>query len=247
MAKRGGSTKRRSAARTSRKRAVRSGPGTASPKPARRADAPADRETEQRILDAARAVFIRRGTTGARMQEIAREAGVNQALLHYYFRSKDRLSAAVFEQFASRLFPMLLQTLGGDYPLDEKIERIIALYLDNLSRNPFLPGYLLSELHHHPQRVEQLLTAATGASPGKVLPPVIKKLGAQIAEQVAAGAMRPIAPEQFAANLVSLCIFPFAARPLLATVFAMDDAAFNRFIDQRRTELPAFFRNALRP
>src|SRR6266571_4260065 len=85
--------------------------------------------TEQRILEAARAVFLRRGTAGARMQEIAHEARVNQALLHYYFRSKERLSAAVLQQVASRIFPALVQTLGGDLSLDEKVERLVTIYL----------------------------------------------------------------------------------------------------------------------
>ncbi|MEO5816328.1 MAG: TetR/AcrR family transcriptional regulator [Gemmatimonadaceae bacterium] len=206
-----------------------------------------DGETEQRILDAARAVFLRRGTAGARMQEIAQEAGVNQALLHYYFRSKEGLSTAVFQHIASRIFPALVQTLSADISIDEKIDRLVALYLDTLMRNPFLPGYLISELHHHPERVSQLLSSALGAAPGHVLPPLFEKLGVQINERVAAGEMRPIAPEQFAVNLISLCIFPFAARPMLHVVFGMDDAAFVRFIEQRKTELPAFFRNALRP
>src|SRR6266496_3997155 len=100
-----------------------------------------DGETESRILAAATAVFVRRGTAGARMQEIAKEAGVNQALLHYYFRSKERLSGAVFQQFASRMFPAVVQVLGGEVSLAEKIDRIVALYLENLSANPFLPAY----------------------------------------------------------------------------------------------------------
>src|SRR3954464_15426129 len=104
--------------------------------PDARREAPKDRETEQKILDAARSVFIRRVTAGARMQEIAKEAGVNQALLHYYFRSKERLSTAVFQQFAARVFPAVIHALGGDASIDEKIDRIIALYLDNLSANP---------------------------------------------------------------------------------------------------------------
>ncbi len=206
-----------------------------------------DGETEQRILDAARTVFLRRGSAGARMQEIAQEAGVNQALLYYYFRSKERLSGAVFQQIAGRIFPALTQTLGAEISLDEKIDRLVALYLENLSQNPFIPGYLLSELHHHPERVQQLLTSAIGAEPGRVLPPLFEKLGKQIDERVRAGTMRRIAPEQFAINLISLCIFPFAARPMLSIIFGMDDRAFARFIEQRKTDLPAFFRNALRP
>ena len=208
---------------------------------------PRDGETKQRILDPARAVFLRRGTAGARMQEIAREAGVNQALLHYYFRSKEGLSSAVFKQIAARIFPALVKTLGADISLDEKIDGLVALYLENLSRNPFLPGYLLSELHHHPERIPELLASAIGAEPGRVLPPLFEQLGRQINLRVEAGTMRPIAPEQFAINLISLCIFPFAARPMLSVVFGMDDDAFTRFIEQRKTELPAFFRNALRP
>ena len=208
---------------------------------------PADLETQQRILDAAQTVFIRRGTSGARMSEIANEAGVNQALLHYYFRSKERLSQAVFQQLATRLFPALIQTLASDASLDEKIEQLVAIYLDNLSRSPFIPGYLLSELHHHPERTSQLLALAGGGDPTRLMSPILERLQRQIDDAVHAGTMRPITPQQFAVNIISLCIFPFAARLLIATVFAMNDAAFARFIEERKTELPKFIRAALRP
>jgi TetR/AcrR family transcriptional regulator len=206
-----------------------------------------DKDAEQQILEAARTVFLRRGTAGARMQEIAREAGVNQALLHYYFRSKERLSAAVFQQVASRLFPALVQTLGADISLDEKIDALVAVYIDHLSQNPFVPGYLISELHHHPERVQQLLAAAIGADPLAVMPALLKKLEKQIDERIRAGTMRRIQPQQLVINIVSLCIFPFAARPMLTIAFGLDDAGFARFISQRRKELPEFVRNALRP
>jgi TetR/AcrR family transcriptional regulator len=206
-----------------------------------------DKDTEQQILNAARTVFLRRGTAGARMQEIAREAGVNQALLHYYFRSKERLSAAVFQQIASRLFPALVQTLGADISLDDKIDAIVGVYLDNISQNPFVPGYLISELHHHPERVQQLLAVAIGTDPLAVMPALMKQLEKQIDERVRAGTMRRIQPQQLVINIVSLCIFPFAARPMLTIAFGLDDAAFARFIAQRRKELPDFIRNALRP
>jgi AcrR family transcriptional regulator len=203
--------------------------------------------TEQKILDAARAVFLRRGTAGARMQEIAREAGVNQALLHYYFRSKERLSAAVLQQVASRIFPALVHTVSSESSLDEKIDGLIAIYLDTLSENLFVPGYLLSEVHHNPEGVEKLLSGAVGANPKTVAPLVLMKLESQINEQVKAGNMRPIKAQQFLINLISLCVFPFAARPMLKLVLGMDDAAFTRFIEQRKKELPQFFRSALRP
>src|SRR5829696_1324442 len=84
-----------------------------------------DGDTEQRILEAARRVFVQRGTAGARMQEIAEEAGVNQALLHYYFRSKDGLAATVFSEAASRLLPTIVRILGSDESLEGKVERFV--------------------------------------------------------------------------------------------------------------------------
>lgn len=181
------------------------------------------------------------------MQEIAAEAGVNQALLHYYFRSKERLSIAVFEQMASSLFPALIQTLGSDMTIDQKIDAIVGLYLEHLSRNPFLPGYILSELHHHPDRIPHMLATATGIDPSTMLARVFAKLGQQIDAEVRAGRMRPITPQQFAANLISLCVFPFAARPMLMMAFGHDESGFARFIEERKADLPRYIRNAIRP
>ena len=206
-----------------------------------------DKHTEEKILLAARTVFLRRGTAGARMQEIAEEAGVNQALLHYYFRSKERLSAAVFQQVARQLFPRLFQTLASDLPLDEKTDRIVNAYIDILSQNLFIPAYVLSELHHHPERAEQILISGMGSVPSEVLSPVIAKLKSQIDAAVKAGTMRPITPQEFIVNLLSLCVFPFAARPLLAVALGFDDRRFATFLKQRRKRLPEFIRMALRP
>jgi AcrR family transcriptional regulator len=204
-------------------------------------------DTERRILDAAHEVFFRRGTAGARMQEIADEAGVNKALLHYYFRSKERLADAVFERAAKRLIPPLLGIMGSDAPLEVKVEGAIAHYLEVLADSPALPGYVLSELHHHPERMRRLLATATGGPAEGFAAQVLTRLGAQIEERVRAGTMRPIQPEQFAVNLISLCLFPFAARPMFRVAFAWDDAAFAAFLQERRRELPAFFLSALRP
>src|SRR5258708_38066046 len=110
-----------------------------------------DGDTERRILDAAHAVFVRRGTAGARMQEIAAEAGVNQALLHYYFRTKDRLAQAAFQRAASELMPAVIQAPGSDGDLESKAARVLALEPDHLSPATFPSRYLLSKIHPHTQ------------------------------------------------------------------------------------------------
>src|SRR5687768_9028184 len=117
-----------------------------------------EKVTEDRILDAANDVFMRHGTGGSRMQEIAEHAGVNKALLHYYFRSKERLAEAVFKRAAQRLMPTILRIMASDDPLEDKVRAVIGHYMDVLNRTPYLPGYLLSEMHHHPERLEQLVT-----------------------------------------------------------------------------------------
>jgi TetR/AcrR family transcriptional regulator len=206
-----------------------------------------DGDTEQRILDAAHVVFVRTGTAGARMQEIAREAGVNSALLHYYFRSKDRLAEAVFHRAAAQLMPAVVGVLVSDRSLPDKVRAIVEIELDRLTRTPYLPAYIISELAHHPERITQLVSALTGARPEALGRKLLRMVGEQITEAVRAGRMRPIAPDQFMVNLLSLCIFPFAARPMIGALMGLDDKAFARFIRERRETLPDFFLNALRP
>jgi TetR/AcrR family transcriptional regulator len=205
-----------------------------------------DTDTEQRILDAAHAVFLKRGTAGARTQEIAELAGVNKALLHYYFRSKARLAEAVFQRAAQQLLPPVIAVLSSDLEVEEKVTRVVEIELDNLSRTPLLPGYIISELNHHPERARQFLTAVAG-DPEKLRPRVFDALRQQIEGRVRAGTMRAIDPQQFIVNLLSMCIFPFAVRPMLTVMMGLDDEGFRRFIAQRRTELVSFFLGALRP
>ncbi len=200
-------------------------------------------DAEARILDAADAVFVRRGTDGARMQEIADEAGVNKALLHYYYRTKELLSAAVFERAASAFIPAIFQIMASDAELEEKIDHFVATYLDQLSRRPYLPGYIIGELTHHPQRLVGLFSKVTGGAARRVL----RKLGQQIDERVEAGTMAPMKAEQFLITLLGSCIFPFAARPIVMAVLDLDPKGFERFIEQRKRELPSFLKRAMQP
>ncbi len=206
-----------------------------------------DESTEQRILDAAHAVFIRSGTAGARTQEIAKEAGVNSALLHYYFRTKERLAEAVFTRAAGQLLPAVIRILASDTTLEDKVDQVVQTELQHLAKAPYLPGYILSELAHHPERAGQLVSAVTGMVPAEIGMRVSAVLGRQIDERVHAGRMHPIAPDQFIVNLLSMCVFPFAARPMLMALLGFDQAGFDRFIDRRRKELAPFFLRALRP
>lgn len=206
-----------------------------------------DVDAEQRILAAAHAVFVRRGTAGARMQEIADEAGVNKALLHYYFRSKSRLADAVFQRVARGIFGRLSEVGTSGAPIEEKVRAIIGIYLEQLSKMPFLPGYVIGEINQHPERASQLVLTLTDSSTGKGPAEFVAALQQQIDAGVRAGTMRAISAPQFLANLISVCVFPFAAKPMLCAVLRLDDRGFRDFIEERKTALPQFFLDALRP
>lgn len=208
---------------------------------------PLDADTESRILDAAHAVFMRRGTAGARMTEIAREAGVNHALVHYYFRSKQRLAEAVFRRAIGQFFPVMIATLVSEAPLEDKVRLVAAAQVDVLLKNRYLPGYLIAELNHYPERAEQLLRVMSGTTPAALRDRLFGTLGKQLDEAVRNGTLKPIAPQDFVLNLVSMVIYAFAARPLVMALVGLDDAAFTAMMERRKTEIPEFFLAALRP
>lgn len=203
-------------------------------------------ETRDKILDAAKTVFLEQGSSGARMQEIADAAGVNKALLHYYFRDKETLAGAVFQREFRRLVQPVMATLGSDLPLEDKVRRTVDLYVDGLSTFPLMPGYVMAEIHFHPERIEDFLASVADQQPAPLVRGVLERLGRQIEAEVAAGRMRPVPPRQFMVNLVSLCVFPFAARPLLRLILGGEEG-FEQLIEERKATLADFFLSALRP
>jgi AcrR family transcriptional regulator len=204
--------------------------------------ASSDLSTEQRILDAAHMVFLRKGTSGASLKDIAREADVNQALLHYYFDDKKTLADTVFEQVSSEFIPKIQEVFVAEQPIEEKVEVIVQKYVELIRENPYLPSYIIGELNQNPEEMKERFQSM-GLAPFDEL----DRLDEQLQEKAEAGKLRPISVEQFVVNLLSLCIFPFIARPLFEAMFDMDGDAFERFVDERKREIPTFFLNALQP
>jgi TetR/AcrR family transcriptional regulator len=199
-----------------------------------------DGATEAKILDAAHAVFMRSGTAGARMHEIAEEAGVNKALLHYYFRSKEQLSEAVFRRAAGEFFPRVFGILASsELPLEEKVRTVVDRDIDFLSRHPYLPAYIISEVHHHPERMVGLMKEFNRLS--------LSVLQAQLDQGAAEGRLRPIRAEQAVLNLVGMIVFPFVAGPLVSTILNLEPEKRQALMEERRALIPEFFLNALRP
>jgi len=186
---------------------------------------------ENQILIAAREVFITKGFEGARMQEIADQAGINKALLHYYFRSKDKLFEAVFSEVAANLFPAMRQILIAELGVREKITFLVKIYLKGISENPFIPAFVLNTLNTDPGRFLKYIKKA------EINPRMLQK---QIDEEASLGLIRPIMAEHLLVNIIAMCIFPFVARPIIQNIFSMDDQRYSAYLESRETEIVDF-------
>ncbi|MEA2041183.1 MAG: TetR/AcrR family transcriptional regulator [Bacteroidota bacterium] len=201
---------------------------------------PKEKTTETQILEAAKSVFMIKGKAGARMQEIADKAGINKSLLHYYFRSKNKLFDAVFEYVFQKFAPNLFDIFKEDIPFTEKICKFSDGYIDVISRNPFIPVFVINELNN--KKSDKLIAG-------------IKSLGVktdiveqQILEQIKQGNIRKIDPVHFMIDIIALNVFPFAAQPIINKMFFEDDnKGHQQFMRERKEHVKSMILNYLRP
>jgi AcrR family transcriptional regulator len=198
-----------------------------------------DESTEARILAAAKKIFVQKGMAGARMQDIADEAGINKALLHYYFRNKEKLFEVIFLEAAAKLFPKINSIFSSDLPLFEKIEKFCEEYITIIMDNPYLPLFVLNEINRDPAYF------MTKMWPGKSRPDPSKFL-AQLEREVKKGTIRRISPLHLLMNLISMSIFPFVARPMMQMTLGLDELQFRAAMEQRKKEIPIFIINSIK-
>jgi TetR/AcrR family transcriptional regulator len=188
--------------------------------------------TEQRILEAARREFLRHGLEGTSMQQIADAAHTNKSLVHYYFRSKEKLFNQIFVQAFQNFMPKIEEILTTDIPFFEKIEKIVDNYIDLLKNNNFLPAFILHEINRNPDRLYKLMQDI------RIQPEKFIKM---IQLETRKDNIRINDPRHFIINILAMCIFPFVARPLLQRVFFQgNDSAYENFLMERKKEITQF-------
>ncbi len=188
--------------------------------------------TEIKIFEAAREVFQAKGLEGARMQEIADRADINKSMLHYYYRSKEKLFEKVYKLSIIKLIPQVAGLLNRDLPLEQKIRLFVTKYIEIIKANPDIPLFVLHEMNKNPTRLKTFMLYEIG----KKVQPFIE----QIEEERKKGNVIDLPAEQVLVNMMSLMLFPFIARPVIQSILEMDEQAFNRFIEARQDFLPDF-------
>lgn len=194
--------------------------------------------TEERIKTAARKVFHQKGYAATRTRDIAEEAGVNHAMVNYYFRSKEKLFQMVMVETMTFFFQGVSAILNDESTsLEEKIERVVANYIDLLLEEPELPTFMFNEVRTNPE-------------PFIVHTPIRKVLqdsvlARQYAEAVAQGQVREPNLFHTVLNVISMVIFPFIAQPVFVALELMDKETYKALMLQRKALIPQWIQGML--
>lgn len=188
--------------------------------------------TEERILEAAVREFMAKGYAGARTAAIAEAAGVTHAMLHYYFRTKDKLFDRIIESKIVTLRDIMLASLGDpSVPLFDKIRTAIEKHQDFIAANPDLPRFMINEVLSRPERIPMVIEQLK-----RHTPLVVESLQRQIDEYAAKGLCRKVDAGMLMLDIVSLNIFPFTAKPMVNALLGGMMEDMEAFVEARRKE-----------
>ncbi len=200
---------------------------------------------QERIKEAARQLFLKRGMAGTRMQEIADTAGINKAMLHYYFRSKEQLFGLIFTEAIEEMFPKVEKELLAERPIREKLYAFMRAYITQLRKHPYVPLFVLHEMNsgrrEFMEKIQKLQAAESGRSPKQVLGILFRELK----QAQRRGELPSYSIKHLWTNIIALCVFPFLARPMLQRLLQMDDRAFDAFLSERIDAASTFLEMAL--
>lgn len=193
---------------------------------------------EEQILNAAKKVFQLKGMEGARMQEIADEAGINKAMLHYYFRSKALLFEAVFYNAFDQLAPQLKEVLESENSIAEKVKQFTSNYISFIVKHPYIPNFIILELNRNENFILKLKENKSFFN--------LDAFENQVEKEVSEGIIKPIKASQLFINILALNMFPFLAKPILKPITNSDETAFQQLMKARKTEVANFIINAIK-
>ena len=198
-----------------------------------------DKLTEEKIFEAATDVFVDKGMDGARMQDIASHAGINKALLHYYYRTKDQLFDAVFEMIAAKVLKKFAPVFDEKLTLEEKIRFFFKEHITFLHENPKLPAFVLNEINRNPARIKKLLKNVHFEN-------LWQKLYEQHKSELGKYNITEAALPQLMVSIAALSVFPFAARGIIEGILDKVGIDFDEYIEQRKEFAAEFVIKAIK-
>lgn len=199
---------------------------------------------EQRILEAAKQLFFEHGLAGTSTTDIARLVGCNQALVHYYYRTKENLFRQIFVTQTRCVLDAIKQSFAENMPLEALIRHCVSFYFDFLTENPNLPYFMLNELINNPAR-RAFLRDNYLHDPSYY--EVYTQLEQRVEEEIAAGRIVRTTPQDIVLNMISLTAFSFISKPLYQDILNCTDADCAAYLSHRKEEVIRVLLASLKP
>ncbi len=199
-----------------------------------------DITTEQTILEAAEQEFLEKGFAGAKTTAIAKRAGVNHAMIHYYFRTKENLFTMVFQQKIRILAESFSQSFNQDLSFFDQLKLAIGTHFDFIAANPRLLFFVYGEIITNDRRKKMLVQSVFPKLKG-----IVKRLKDGIDVEVENGTIRFIRPTELLMNIIALNAITFLAMPLLQ-IIKRNDKEVEKLLKQRRENNIQFIINGLK-
>lgn len=198
---------------------------------------------EQLILETAEKLFLERGYESTSTTMIAREVGCNQALIHYYFRTKENLFNRIFEDKFRMMFQQLFSTDNLIHlSFSEKIRHIALTHFELLESNPRIPFLILNELSRQPEQLKSL-REKLHSYPEKIF----KELNVELQHEIAEGRIRNCSLTDLLISMISLNVALFLMMPVAEHILLLDNQQKRALIQHRKDENINFLLASLRP
>jgi len=186
--------------------------------------------TEELIIETAKKVFFKQGNLHATTQDIADAAGINRALIHYYFRSREKLFDVVFQEAQKTLLHKMDRVLATDEKFRKKVERFIDVFIDESLEYPYLENFLISEINRSEKNGTTIINKDIANS-------VLKKFSNEVLIEINKGTLKALSPLEFMINLMSLCSYAILARPMIQLAFNIDNEQYKSFMKDRKRQI----------
>jgi AcrR family transcriptional regulator len=196
-------------------------------------------EVQRKIINTARELFVKKGFKGTTVRDIATESGTNVAMVNYYFRSKEKLFDAIFEEAFSILSEKIFYWIDLDLPFNERIRNWVYSYYDVLLEYPYLPLFVMNELSVNPYKLSKRFY--------KYPYMLFVKITGLLKTEEAKGTIRPVSVPDLLLNIISLSIFPFVASPIISQFLNMQEKQYMELVDKHREQVVDFIIRALKP
>ena len=197
------------------------------------------KDTEKIILDTAHKHFVHNGFVATRTQEIADDAGINKAMLHYYFRTKEKLYQEVINRTLGKVIPKFVNALSSDGSFFERAEYLVDTYIEVITENPEIPLFIISEISQNRELfIEEIKKQTTYF-------PAVESFIGQMMVEMKESKIKEIPPVHLMLNILGMTIFPFMAKPMIHTIFGVTDKQFGVLMKERKPIIMDFIKSTL--